>query len=52
MSRKSKPKFWDFLKKIHGVTYSEYQFNLTPIQREAIQFDYTIRYGTPINWEL
>lgn len=52
MSRKSKPKFWDFLKKIHGMTYSEYQFNLTLAQQEALQFDYIIRYGNPINWNL
>lgn len=52
MSRKSKPKFWDFLKKIHDVTYSEFQFDLTPTQQEALQTDYIIRYGTPINWNL
>lgn len=52
MARKAKPKFYDFLKTIHGITYFDYQFNLTHTRQEALQTDYIIRYGTPINWNL
>lgn len=52
MSRKEKPKFYDFLKRIHSITYFEYQFDLTHAQQLALQADYAVRYGTPINWNL
>lgn len=52
MARKAKPKFYDFLQRIHGITYFEYQFNLTHAQQLALQADYAVRYGTLINWNL
>ena len=49
MANKGKRTFTEFLWKVYGITYSDYE-NLNDLQKKAAELDYISRYGAPIKW--
>ena len=45
---KNKPAFYEFVKKIYGLNYDDYE-QLNDLQKKAVELDYKTRYGT-IKW--
>lgn len=47
--KKKKPTFWEFIRKIHGLSAIAY-YILSKNEKDALELDYKIRYGAPIDW--
>lgn len=50
MSKKNKPTFYEFLRKIYGIEPRDYYEKLNDNQKKAAELDYEYRYGLPIRW--